>query len=218
MAWYIRKYFILTLMLTAFLLVPPFFNQAENTIIVDILFFVLMLCTVYTVAHNKVLLSVGLILTVITQWGSFTTQASINIEFIIGLVSAITLLLMVIAIIIKDIISEDEVYIDAVFGSISAYLLIGVTWALVYYLTDTLIPGAIFVNTDLPADTVQLLGKSDFGFYNYFSFVSMTTLGYGDLIPAHPITRALSTYQAIFGQMFIAILVARLVALHIARN
>ena len=218
MRWYVRKYFILTLMLTAFLIIPAFLSQVENTITVKLLFFVLMLSTVYTVAHNKILLSVGLILTVITQWGSLTTQASTNIEFIIGLVSAITLLLMVIIIIIKDIISEDENYIDAVFGSISAYLLIGVTWALVYYLTDTLLPGAIFVNTDLPADVVQLFGKSDFGYYNYFSLVSMTTLGYGDLIPAHPITRALATYQAIFGQMFIAILVARLVALHIARN
>jgi hypothetical protein len=43
----------------------------------------------------------------------------------------------------------------------------------------------------------------------------MTTLGYGDLVPAHPITRALATYQAIFGQMFIAVVVSRLVAMHI---
>ena len=205
-------------MLTAFLLIPPFFNHAENSIIVDVLFFALMLCTVYAVAHNKLLLTVGLVLTIITQWTSLISQSSGNTEFIIGLVSAIILLLIVIIIIIRDIISRDEIIIDAVFGSISAYLLIGVTWALVYYITDTLVPGAIFVNTEVPGQALQLSGKSDFGFYNYFSLVSMTTLGYGDLIPAHPTTRAMATYQAIFGQMFIAILVSRLVAMHLTKD
>ena len=218
MHWYVRKYFILTIILTVFLLVPPFFSHIKNSTIVDLLFFALMLCTVYTIAHNKLLLTVGLVLTVITQWGSFSTKASENIEFVIGLISAIILLLIVITVIIKDIIADDEILIDAIFGSISAYLLIGVTWALVYYLTDTLMPTAIMVNAELPAQTLQLSGKSDFSFYNYFSFVSMTTLGYGDLIPTHPITRALATYQAIFGQMFIAILVSRLVAMHISKK
>ena len=205
-------------MLSAFLLIPPFFNHSKDTAIVDVLFLALMLSTVYAVAHNKILLTVGLVLTIITQWSSLTTESSGNIEFMLGLISAIVLLLIVIVIIIKDIVSRDEILIDAIFGSICAYLLIGVTWALVYYLADTLMPNAIFVNTDIPGQTLQLSGKSDFSFYNYFSLVSMTTLGYGDLIPAHPITRALATYQAIFGQLFIAILVSRLVALHISKH
>lgn len=214
MPWYLRKYFILMIVLTAFLLIPPFFTTADETTIMDSLFFILMLSTVYVVAHNMKLLVIGIALAVISQWGSLTTEYSTDNVFVLGLVCTLVIMLIVIVVIIRDILSTGEILVDAVFGSIAAYLLIGVAWGLLYYLIDTQIPGSIFVSADLPESSLELFGKSDFSYYSYFSLVSMTTLGYGDLVPAHPTTRALATYQAIFGQMFIAVVVSRLVALH----
>ena len=218
MQWYLRKYFILTLALTAFLLIPSFFDQSNNTTLVEILFLLLMLSTLYSVAHNRPLLIFGITLTVISQWGTLTTSQSENIGYIVGLVSGLILLLIVIIIILRNIISTDEISVDTIFGGIAAYLLIGVTWALVYYIADTLIPQAFIINTVLPDQSLELTGKSDFRFYNYFSLVTMTSLGYGDIIPAHPVTRAFASYQVIVGQMFIAILVAHLVGLHLSKN
>jgi len=218
MQWYLRKYFILTLALTAFLLMPSFFDQSKGTTLIEVLFFLLMLSTLYSVVHNRYLLILGITLTVISQWGTLTTSQSANLGYIAGLVSALLLLLIVIIVILRNIISTDEIQVDTIFGGIATYLLIGVAWALVYYITDTLIPQAFIINAEFPVQSMVLTGKSDFGFYNYFSMVTMTSLGYGDIIPAHPVTRALATYQVVVGQMFIAILVARLVGLHLVKS
>ena len=49
----------------------------------------------------------------------------------------------------------------------------------------------------------------------YFSFVTLTTLGYGDITPVHPLARSMATIEALTGQLYIAVLVARLIGLHI---
>ncbi len=219
MPWYWRKYFILTLALTVFLIFVPLFNLVTDTeFIEEIVFMGLMLTTLYTVAHNKTLLIVGMILAAVTLLGTLTTKYSTGTVFISAMISAVILLVLVITIIIVDVVKNDDIEVDMIFGAIAAYLLIGVCWALIYSIVDTLIPDSILINTNVVDEFGPVTGQSNFAFYNYFSFVSMTTLGYGDVIPAHPVTRALATYQAIFGQMFIAILVARLVAMHLTKE
>jgi hypothetical protein len=52
----------------------------------------------------------------------------------------------------------------------------------------------------------------------YFSFVTLTTLGYGDVVPTSPVTRTLASLEAITGQLYLTVLVARLVGLHIAES
>ncbi len=52
----------------------------------------------------------------------------------------------------------------------------------------------------------------------YYSFVTMTTLGYGDIVPVNPAARMLSVLQALTGQLYLVVLVARLVGLHIAHS
>ncbi|MEO1585304.1 MAG: potassium channel family protein, partial [Planctomycetota bacterium] len=56
------------------------------------------------------------------------------------------------------------------------------------------------------------------GELSYFSFVTLTTLGYGDVSPATPIARSLATLEAVFGQVFLVVLLGRLVSLHIAQG
>ena len=215
----VRKYFVLTAALTAYLLIVPLFsNLAKASSLEEIIFFFLLLSTLYTVAHNKLLLIFGLVLTAITFATTLSTEQADHPMFIFGLICAITLIVVVIVVIIHDVIISKEIVTDTIFGAISAYLLIGVSWALTYLLADILLPGSIVMIADLGQNTSATTDQGSFNVYNYFSFVTMTTLGYGDIIPTHPATRALATYQAIFGQMYIAILVARLVALHISKD
>jgi len=102
---------------------------------------------------------------------------------------------------------------EILFGALSVYLLIGLTFGLVFTTLEARHPGSL----SLPAATVEagLPGPRQFSTISYFSFVTMTTLGYGDIGPLTPATRSLVTLEALLGQLFLAVLMARLVALHI---
>lgn len=60
------------------------------------------------------------------------------------------------------------------------------------------------------------LGAESAGIELYYSLVTMTTLGYGDIVPSSPAARSVATLQAVVGQLYLAVIVARLVGLHVA--
>ncbi len=90
-------------------------------------------------------------------------------------------------------------------GAIAVYLLFGVGWAHAYHITELLHPGSFN-----PAGAMSSV--SDFA---YFSFVTLSTLGYGDITPARPIARSLSVGESLTGQLYLAVLIARLVAMEV---
>ena len=93
-------------------------------------------------------------------------------------------------------------------GAIAAYLLLAITFAYVYGLIEYLYPGSL----RFPEGLEIVQGKLHQGFL-YFSVVTITTLGYGDITPVHPWARAAVMLEAIIGPLYLAILVARLVSL-----
>jgi len=98
---------------------------------------------------------------------------------------------------------------DRIRGAIAAYLLLGLVWAFAYALVDRAFPGAI----DLKHAVV--LAQHKMQTFAYFSFVTLTTLGYGDITPVHPVARVLAAGEALVGQLYPAILIGRLVSLQI---
>jgi Ion channel len=91
-------------------------------------------------------------------------------------------------------------------GAIAVYLLFGAGWAHAYHLTAILHPGSFNApsgNMSTPLD------------WTYFSFVTLSTLGYGDITPVHPIARVLAAGEALAGQLYLAVLIARLVAMEV---
>jgi voltage-gated potassium channel len=95
----------------------------------------------------------------------------------------------------------DAAKVDA---AICVYLLIGVIWQNFYIIINLVIPGSF--------ENVQLTG----GDFLYFSYITLSTLGYGDITPLNGPAQALAYTEAIVGQLYLTILVARLVGLHIA--
>jgi hypothetical protein len=93
-------------------------------------------------------------------------------------------------------------------GALSVYLLMGVVFAFAYSFLYTLTPDA-FSSPD------KIQGP---GFHNfvYLSYVTLTTLGYGDITPTRPIAASLVTLEAVIGQIYLTVLVARLVGMHIS--
>jgi len=94
-----------------------------------------------------------------------------------------------------------------VLGAIAAYLLIGLMWSYAYFLADMVIPGSIHPT----AATQEMV--SPMARYVYFSFTTLTTLGYGDIVPLHPIARTLAVCEALIGQLYPAVLIAGLLGM-----
>jgi len=97
---------------------------------------------------------------------------------------------------------------NRIIGAIALYLLIGLVWALLYAMIDLMMPGAFNgIDSDQWATNIP-----DF---TYFSFVALSTLGFGDISPINPVARALVYLEAQFGQFYLAILVASLIGIRL---
>jgi hypothetical protein len=101
-----------------------------------------------------------------------------------------------------------SITIYRIYGAIAAYLLLGIFWGELYMLVYFLDP-----NSFTPLATVPI-ERSDIFELMYFSYVTLTTVGFGDITPLHPLARSLATLEALVGQLYPAILLARLVTLY----
>ncbi|HZF10110.1 MAG TPA: potassium channel family protein [Thermoanaerobaculia bacterium] len=97
-------------------------------------------------------------------------------------------------------------------GAVSLYLILGLLFAHFYGLLNAVVPEA-FANVPVGLNVHAVFYR---GPLLYFSFVTLTTTGYGDIVPLHPIARSLATLEAVIGQLFPATLLARLVSLELA--
>lgn len=120
-------------------------------------------------------------------------------------------LIIAIAYTFKQIAVDSTISTNRIIGAIAVYLLLGVLWSVAYTIVELLWPGSF---RGFESGT----GATWASDWLYFSFVTMTTLGYGDIAPVSATARMLAYMQAIFGQLYIAILVAGLVGAYIARE
>src|SRR5262245_11322015 len=123
--------------------------------------------------------------------------------------SSLVCLGLVAAVVLAQAFRDDLVNVHRIQGAVAGYLLLGLAWAYAYELVAALAPGAFA--------SAQPLAAHERG-YVYFSFVTLTTVGYGDVTPIHPVARSLALTEALTGQLYPAILLARLVSLHSQRN
>jgi hypothetical protein len=137
-------------------------------------------------------------------------------EYVLGL----AFLGFTIWVMLRAALSGPHVTFDTLCAALSVYLLLGVFWAIGYSLLDITEPGASFFNTTGATETEEPMRfGTDRSIYPlYFSFVTMTTLGYGDIVPNSPAARMLAAAQAVLGQFYVAVLLARLVALHVSES
>jgi len=164
-----------------------------------------------TVQHRRarvVALALGL-LGAAAQISSFVTGAHRNPEWRLATFSAFLAFLIVI--IVWDVLKAEAVTWDKIQGAISAYVLVGLAWGLLHAWVAMSDPqaynGAIQASDEVQIDSML-----------YYSFVTLTTLGYGDITPVSHTARTLSWLEAAFGQIYLTVLVARLVGLHLTRS
>lgn len=96
---------------------------------------------------------------------------------------------------------------DTILGGMCLYLLMGFFWMIFYLMIY-----------QVDKNAFNLTAHSSHGFFVYYSFATMTTLGYGDIYPVNRLAMILSTMQATVGQLYLTIFIARLVGLHVVHQ
>jgi hypothetical protein len=128
-----------------------------------------------------------------------------------ALIFTILFLVFTLVSMLRAVVRAQRVTPDTIYGALSVYLLIGITWGAAYLLLVTLQPNALVMDAARhPHHTMEWF---DCVFY---SFVTLTSLGYGDIVPITAQARTLSILEAVTGTMYVAVLVARFVALYSA--
>ena len=117
--------------------------------------------------------------------------------------------------VLYSMLAEKRVTLDTIRGAVCVYLLVGLAWTYVYGTMQLIDSEAIEFPESGLQPAISAFGNSSFTQTAYYSFTTMTTLGYGDIRPQSAVARTASILQAIFGQFYLAVLVARLVVLHI---
>jgi hypothetical protein len=172
-----------------------------------ILFVAIPLAGVYAASYNKRALVIASILVI----PAIVTGADHNLDtnlFAAWLshVSDVAFYGFTTTVVLAHVLRHKAITANTIYGALSVYLLLGITWAFAFAAVDNLSPGSFFIDTAYDADGV--LDRVDLF---YYSFVTLTTLGYGDILPLTAQARMLAVLEAVCGVLFTATLVASLV-------
>ena len=126
---------------------------------------------------------------------SAVSETALGLWALIGLVAAAGAL--------RFVLNAEQIAGEHVYAALSAYLLSGIFFGVTYWAIEVQWPGSFSGPSDFTRESAV-----------YFSFVTLATLGYGDFLPKTDMTRGLVVFEAIGGQLFLAVMVARLIGLY----
>jgi len=207
-----RRFALLLLALFSLLFGPVFLPDTVEGVLGPILFTVLLLSALAAVANTRRRMAVAATLA-IPGCGLMVAAALLQERVVTAgaTVAAVVFLVYAVAAILDYVFRADHVDAGVILGSLCVYLMLGVIWAELYGLIQLYRPGSL----RLPEADV-IAGSR--GLLQYFSFVTITTVGYGDVYPVSPLARATAATEALLGQLYLVVLVARLVGLHTAQE
>ena len=200
-------------MLVGSLLLNPFVQGTFLFTVVDLTLALTLVSAVIACSRNRLQVIGGLgfsVLVVGLAW--YRNHSGVEVVSIVYTSLALAFFAYVTVIVLVSVFREStDVSADTICGALAGYLLIGVVWAFAYALLDILLPGSISGLREQAFSNVyqQYLG---------YSFVTLTTLGYGNVLPVNGQAEALAAAEAIVGQVYLTVLVARLVALNLAHS
>lgn len=128
-------------------------------------------------------------------------QALLSLSQIVWVLAAV----LATAIAVRHALRGGPVDAEHIFAALDAYLLAGLIFGMCYWLLDQTWPASFSPASETPLTLPLAI---------YFSFVTMATLGYGDVVPVSDLARALAILEAVGGQLYLVVLVARLVSLY----
>ena len=201
----------LLISLVVLFICAPFVEEIKGgDLIVTGLFSLVLVAGVLAVADRKRILVVAIVLVIPAIAGRWINHFRPDVvSAALFLTAALILIAFVVANLLRFVLRAPSVNVEVLCASIAAYLLLGLMWAMAYWLVDQLTPGGAFsFNTN--AGPQSMKGFTGF----YFSFITLSTVGYGDITPVSRTARWLAAMEAMTGLLYVAVLIARLVALY----
>ena len=188
----------------------PFVEEVKGgDLIVSLLLSLVLLSAVLAVSDRKRVLLIALVLAIPAIAGRWINHFRPDlVSPAVFLTAALVLTAFVVVNLLRFVWRGPSVNIEVLCASISAYLMLGLMWTMAYWLVDQLTPGAFAFNTNAGPRSIN--GFNGF----YFSFITLSTVGYGDITPVSKVARMLAAMEAMIGLLYVAVLIARLVALY----
>jgi hypothetical protein len=185
--------------------------------VIDVTFILVFVTTLFAVWRNAWMIMIAIALG-LPMFGLriLITLYDFDILTAVSYVFGALFFIFMFGSILYHIVNTSRVTMNTIYGAVSAYLLIGLSWAFLFGFIEYLYPGALVFPDTLAHQPLSI--QQYFNLMAYFSFTNLTTLGFGDINPVLPIARTLSYLEAVIGQLYLTILVARLVSLHIAHQ
>jgi hypothetical protein len=187
-------------------------NAPLLSLLFDILFSLIVVAGLMSQTGTGTTTVLGVGLAVLTLSGRWLGRglAAPEVLLVFNLSMSILTTLVLAWLVVLQVFREGPITMHRVLGAVGVYLLLGLAWAFAYHLMDAVNPAAFSISGGTGARL-----QSDSGFL-YFSFVTLTTVGYGDITALDPAVRSVVILEALTGQLFPAILIARLVSMEIA--
>lgn len=206
-----RFLYLLILILGMIIIVPLVENFVHLRIITDVFVTAVFITAAYAISQKKhhVLIAVLLVVPVLLSiWSEYFVNIP-SLQIVGNLCGVVYFSYAIIAILIF-IYKQREVTRDLIAGAAVAYLMMALMWTFLYKSVELLQPGS-FSLPDTPFKSNKLI-------FVYYSFVTITTLGFGDITPTTSLASSLSILEALVGQLFLVVVVAWLVGVHVSQS
>ena len=207
-----ERFLILLCLILGLLVLVPILNRFVTAhIFLDIFLTAIAISMVYTISHKKRYVIAGVFFAIV-MLASLWLQYFIQNKGIaaIAMINGILFISVVIASILGFMLKSGEVNREVIYAAILLYLLAALLWAFVYTLLELVDPASFNIDLDQPQSYLLV--------FQYYSFVTITTLGYGDITPVSEVAKAFSVLEAIVGQLYLVVVVAWLVGMHVSRK
>jgi ion channel len=206
-----NRFSFLLVSIVLFLILRPFVEDLVRlSFVMEIFVSAILLSGIYAVSEDRVSLAFALLTglpALFTNW-AFQLLKSPSLLLIHHICAGLFFAVATI-IIIRHLVNQKEITIDLIWGAVCGYFLIGFMWGDIFSLLETIQPGSFNLGEQGALDIDSLI---------YFSFVTLATLGYGDIVPLTKQAGSLAIIETVMGQMYLAVNIAALVAIRISQS
>jgi voltage-gated potassium channel len=206
-----RRFTQLLVLLLCMVVLAPLLDEAFDLLLLDDVFLTaIFISAAYSFSRNKRLLGVLIALALpalLATWAGPHLHA--RWPAVLGGVCDVAFSATLTVAVLVHIFRERDVSGDVIAGAIVAYLFMALMWSQIYFVLEALRPGSFTLPAGANAAAQQSLLR-------YFSLVTITTVGYGDITPTTTVARAFANLEAVVGQLYLVIQVAWLVGMHVS--
>jgi len=206
------RFLVLLILILFMLVLTPFLDEfIETKILMDVFLTAIFIIIIYSIRlkRSQAIIALFLVLPlIITTWSEYFVDIK-TLSLLTRIFGALFFGYAAINI-LRIIVKSEKVTKETIFAAIVAYLLIALMWAFLYMILERASPGSFsFPDKGLWGETMR---------FEYLSFVTITTLGYGDITPITDQASALVMIEAVIGQIYLVVLVAWLVGMYVSRR